>query len=236
MELDDLYCALSYGELSNLAMSNNGSGEIVEDQKPKIVNFANEALTRLYNRFVLKENELILEMRTGVTNYHLLARYAQQSWDQSTEIPYPYIRDLDREKFEEDVLRILAVFDNNGIQRPLNDPENWGSLFTPQAQLLQNPTPKLGEYLSVMYQAKHPKLICNDQEHSTIELPEVLWGALRSYIAFKITGSMNTQEMVLAADGHKTTFENICQEVEDRDPVMNSYSPTNVRFQKRGWK
>ena len=234
MELTELYSQLSFGELSNLSLSNNGDGTIVEEKKPQIVGFANEALLRLYTRFVLKQNDLILEMRPNVTFYHLLARYAEQSWDSASEIPYPYIRDLSREKFTEDVLRILSIYDNNGNERPLDDRERYDSLFVPQPNTIQNPSPKIGEYLNVLYQAKHPRLIVD--EVTTIELPDVLNEALKAYIAFKVTGAMNTNEMQAVAQGHYAMYEGICQEVVDRDILGSTQTSTNVKFRKRGWK
>lgn len=234
MELTELYSQLSFGELSNLALSNNGNGTIVEEKKPQIVGYANEALLRLYTRFVLKQNDLILEMRPNTTFYHLLSRYAEQSWDSSSEIPYPYIRDLVREKFTEDVLRVISVYDNNGNERPLDDRERYDSIFVPQANTIQNPLPKIGEYLNVMYQAKHPKL---DAENvTTIELPDVLHEAFKAYIAYKITGGMNTNEMLAVSQGHFQMYENICQELIDRDILGQTQTSTNVKFRKRGWK
>lgn len=234
MELTELYSQLSFGELSNLSLSNNGDGTIVEEKKPQIVGFANEALLRLYTRFVLKQNDLILEMRPNTTFYHLLSRYAEQSWDETSEIAYPYIRDLAREKFTEDVLRITAVYDNNGNERPLDDRERYDSIFVPQPNTIQNPTPKVGEFLNVMYQAKHPKL--DTETVTTIELPDVLHEAFKAYIAYKVTGSMNTNEMQGVSQGHFGMYENICQELIDRDILGQTQTSTNVKFRKRGWK
>lgn len=236
MELEELYSQLSYGELSNLAVSNNGSGEIVEEKKPQIVGYANEALLRLHTRFVLKQNDLILEMRPNTTFYHLLSRYAEQSWDSASEIEYPYIRDLVREKFEEDVLRVLSVYDNNGNERPLDDRERYDSVFMPQANTLQNPSPKVGEFLNLLYQAKHKKLIIGDATANTIDLPEVLQEAFKAYIAFKVTGAMNTNEMQAVSQGHFQMYEMICQEAVDRDILGSTQTSTNVKFRKRGWK
>lgn len=232
MDLEDLYCSLAYGELSNLGMSRDGT--IVEKHKPTIVNYANEALTRIYSRFVLKENDVIVEMLEGVTFYHLLKRYAEQSYVPG-DIAYPYIRDLGREKFEEDVLRILSVFTSNGCRLPLNDESVYTSVFTPQANTLQNSNPVPGEMLSITYQAKHSALRCNDMEASHIELPSVLEGALRSYIAYKVYLAINTPEAVRAASGHYETYETICALIVDRDTVSNTVSLANGRFTKGGW-
>lgn len=236
MNLETLYCELAYGELSNLSMATAVVGEIAEAQKPKIVIAANEALLRLYTRFILKENDVIVEMVEGTTFYHLRKKYAEQSYDPSSGV-YPYIRDLSREKFEEDVLKVLTVFDNKGNRRALNDATAYRSLYVPQANVIQNPNPLPGEVLSIGYQAMHPKLVCNSIEpvDYTIELPDVLLGAFRAYIAYKIYTNMNTAESTAKADEHMSIYENICAEVKDTDMVNSSLSNTNIRFNLNGW-
>lgn len=259
MELKELFTQLSYGELSNLAIANNGSGEIQEAAKPRIVNYANEALLRLYSRFVLKENDVIVKMLPGVTFYHLLTRYAEQSADPANLEITPYILDLSREKFEEDVIKILSIYDNDGCLRPLNDDNGWNSLYTPQHNTVQNPLPKVGEVLSIHYQAKHAKLIYDGAvitnpgpttdgnggngnsvsiqgTPQTIFLPDVLYGALTSYIAYKVFSHMGTPDSSAKAQEHMSMYEGICAEIIDRDLVNSSVAGTNVKFWERGFR
>ena len=68
MKLPDLYRELSYGELSNLALGVEGSGAIAEEHQPRIVQFANEALLKLYSRFILKESTLIISAYEHITH------------------------------------------------------------------------------------------------------------------------------------------------------------------------
>ena len=71
MNIEDLFTSLSYGELNNLSMSADGSGSIEESKQPQILLYANEGLLRLYGRFLLKENDVLIEMVEHITNYHL---------------------------------------------------------------------------------------------------------------------------------------------------------------------
>lgn len=233
--LNDLFRDLALGELSNLSMVEQDT--IKPQKRPQIVSYTNEALLALHSEFVLKEKDMLIEMREGVTNYHLLKRYA---WSQySEENPpdrwnMPYVMDMIAEPFEEDVIKILAVYNSFGQKLPLNDIENPMSVFNPQSNVLQVPFPIPGQSLSLEYQAKHSQLDhCRCDED--IQIPDVLWRALKAYVASKVFMHMNTQENTAKGQEHMIIYDMICQEVVDKDLVNTSSSTSNVRFQKRGW-
>lgn len=233
MNIAELFKKLSYGELSNLAMSGDGSGEIVEAQKPKLVYYLNESLLRLYSRFVLKEQDVLLGLVDHITFYHLIDKYAESKWPDSG-VDYPYIKDLHREPFANDVLKILVVHASNGWQIPLNDNDHPLSVFTPQGNMLQVPRPVTGYSLSVLYQAKHAPLTHEDEDGEII-LPDVLHGALRAHIAYQVYSHMNTAESSAKAQEHYNMYESICLDVIDKDMVNSSVSTTNSKFHNRGW-
>lgn len=233
MLIEDLYKRLSYGELNNLALSGDGSGTIVEEARPRIILYANEALIRLYSTFVLRTDSVVIRMLEHITMYHLALRFCYSQRNVSAE-PFLYIEDLDDEPFEADVIKILTAFDNDSKELPLNDVENYRSVFTPQAQVLQVPWAKEGEYLSLLYQARHPALPENDP-HAIIELPEVLHGALTAFIAYKVYSHMNTVEASNKAAEHMSVFTSICEDALTKDLVSTSILPSNTRFHKRGW-
>lgn len=233
MLLEDLYQRLSYGELNNLSLAGDGSGTIVEEARPRIVMYANEALVRLYSTFILRTNSVILTPLDHVTQYHLQKRFAFSQRDVTDE-DFIYIQDLDDEPFEEDVLKVLEVFDGAGAPVPLNDAEQPLSVFTPQAKTLQVPTAWNGQVLSLLYQASHPKLDHTDS-HSIIDLPDVLHGALAAFIAHKVYSHMNTVESTNKSSEHMGVFSAICEDVVDKDLVATSILQSNSRFHKRGW-
>lgn len=233
MKISELYKTLSYGELSNLSIGMDGVGSILEDAKPRILHYANEGLTRLYGRFILKEKDVMIELVDHITNYHLLRMYAESYFDPE-EVRYPYIKDLFNEPFTEDVIKILSVYNGVGHKLPLNDNERSDSLFTPTGKILQVPNPKTGVSLSVLYQAKHPELLPNDEDQD-IHLPQVLEGALVAFIAYKVFSHMNTDVSTAKAQEHMSVYASVCDEVEQHDLVNSSISTTNSCFRKRGW-
>lgn len=236
MNLNELFSDLALGELSNLAMAENGT--IVGKSRPRIVTYTNEGLLALYSKYVLKESNMLIEMREAVTNYHLLKRYALSQYDPANppdRWTMPYIIDNLGEPFQEDVIKILSVYNSFGMKMPLNDIENPISVHSPQSTVLQVPLPIAGQALSLEYQARHPKLDLCDCESEVI-LPDSLHAALRAYIASKVFMHMNTVENTAKGQEHMMTYKNICADVVEMDLVNTTSSTTNVRFHKRGWR
>jgi hypothetical protein len=233
MNISELFVDLSYGELSTLSLAGEGNGTITDAGKERVIRFANDGLLKLYTRFVLKQNDVLIELVDWITNYHLSKKFAESQQGISTQTDL-YIKDLWREPFAEDVIRILEVFNSYGILLPLNDEDNAESLFTPQGNVLQVPNPVGGVALSITYQAKHPLLALTDLTQE-IELPDVLMPALKQWIAHRAFGQLQTQEAQGMSQGALATFESICNEVVGNDLVSTSLSSSSNRFQKNGW-
>lgn len=228
----DLFRSLSYGELSNLSLGMDGVGTIAEASQPQIMQHINDGLLKLYSDFVLSEKDVLIEMVGGITHYHLDPRFSESAWDMA-HAPYPYIKD-GLNPFTGDVLKILSVHDSLGCALPLNDAECPGSLFTPQANVLQVPLVQPGVSLSVVYQAKHAPL--SHEDHTgVIHLPEVLHGALKAYVAWMVYSFMNTAESTAKAMEHRARYEELTFGVVSNDLASTSISTTNTRFGKRGW-
>jgi hypothetical protein len=233
MTIAELFQSLSYGELSNLALSLEGSGEIRIKDQPRIIQAADEALLHLHSKFILSTKNIWIETLKHITYYHFDKRFAESSFG-NTNQEYLYIKDLLGDPFEGDVLKVLSVFDDQEVQLPLNDVEHPMSVFTPQPRMLQVPDPVDGALLDVVYQAKHVPLKLDDLDQE-IDLPFVLVPALNAYISYRIYSAMNTQEATVKAAEHLGNYEAICQNATDHDLVNTSSSTTNIRFQRNGW-
>lgn len=232
MDLNKLYELLSVGELSNLALSGEGSGTIIENKRPTIIKYANDALLRLYTRFPLRTSDVLLEMQEHITQYRLETKYTESAGDPTEK--YLYIKDLGNEPYIGDCLKILSVHTDKGAKLPLNDPDNVFSVYTPQAHVLQVPAPITGRSLAVTYQASHPTLDVDD-ESIMVELPPVLVPALISYVAGKVYSGMNSQENIAKGQEQLAAFDTICEEILEGDIASSSVSNTNTKFDTRGF-
>lgn len=229
MILSELFTRLALGELTNLGLAEGGV--IEAGKKPQIVLHANDALKRIYTRFLLKEDTLFIDMIAGRTSYPLKKIHAQSDTDDANTAPR-FINDLGR-PFTEDVVKVMAVYDGQGRKFALNDPHTVLSAHTPQATLLQIPHPIGGQPLAVLYQAGHPKL--TGVEGQALELPDFLEGALTAYIAYKVFTHMNTQENTVKAGEHLKTYESICIDAVEQDLVSTGSVSGELRFEKNGW-
>ncbi|WP_421991661.1 hypothetical protein [Roseococcus sp.] len=235
MKLVDFFAKLSFGELRNLALANEGDGTITEAGQPTIVHFLNEGLKAIYGDFLLIQKDLLVLMREDITNYHLLPRFAVQyePLGSRDNEPFRYILDLPDEPFLGDVVRILAAFDSYGEKLPLNDQALPDSLFTPQLRTLQVPRPVDGAALSVLYQAAHPKIVGDLEEE--VEIPDNLEEALLEFVAYKVFSSMNTAVSTAKGIEHFQRYTAICAGVVSKDLVSTSIVTTNTRFEQRGF-
>lgn len=230
MQLKDLFERLSVGELSNLAIGQEGAGDIRTKDKKKVLAHVNSGLLELYSRFILNTKVITLEMVEHITNYHLLVKFAESQ----NCVDYPYIKDMPSDPFKGDVIRILEVYGEHGYRYPLNDDNSCYSLFTPAPSMLQIPNPVTGRPIYVTYQARHlPIVAVTGEEH--IHLPFVLEDALQSYVAYKIFSHMNSQEQMLKSQEHMAMFERRCSEVEEKDLVRMSATTTTFKLIERGF-
>ena len=230
--VEELLSRLAYGEFKNLALpAENESGVIKDKFIPMILNHANSGLIKLGGKFVLKQKELILVTVTPITKYYLRKEYAALNNAFSTT---KYIDDSLLYPFDEDILRVLNIYDETGKLIPLNDRNLENSINTYENDCLQVPTYYIGTRLSVIYQAKHTKLSIDalDQE---IQIPFYLESALQSYIAGKVLSNMNSPEATAKGQEHMLEYERICSEIEEKDLLINSSSTTNTKLIERGF-
>jgi hypothetical protein len=239
MKVSELFRRLSYGELSNLAISGEGSGHLQVDKHPQIIQYTNDGLLLLYSRFVLRKQHLVIEQLPHITSYRLKKRYAESNTE--SDAPFKYIKDSADDPFEDDVIKILEVHDDCGNPFPLNDKNRPGSLFTPDPDTLQVPNPQggwdLGIPLGVIYQARHPKLLDqgDDLLEQEIDLPFFLEGALQAYVGYKVYCHMNGQENQLKSQEYLGSFESTCTDIELKDLVNQTFATSHTKLEQRGF-
>lgn len=232
MNVTELFRRLSYGELSNLSIGGEGSGVIPEASRPKLVSYLNTALLRIYSRFVLRESSLVIECQEWITNYHLTKRFAMTS--EPCDGVTRYIQDHAADPFQDDVIKVMDVLNQEGQRVGLNDLKSERSVFTPQPNVLQVPQPVQGYFLSVLYQARHVPIAYTDYE-ACIEIPAVLEEALQMFMAHLVFFHMNGQDNGIKAAGYLKNYELACGLIVDRDLVNSSVADTNSKFHERGF-
>lgn len=236
MKISELFQRLSYGELSNLSVANEGNGTIQSAAYPKLIGHVNEALLRLHSRLVLRETSLLVVQIGNVTQYPLTPEHTLSS----TVVGVDKFIDDSSNEFLDDVIKILRVEDQLGYRFPLNDDNSSLSMFTPLPNTLQIPVPQDGVVLSVTYQARHPKLIVEgipdvDLLNQEFDVPFTLEAAIQNYIAYLVFRNMNGPENISKSQECLAAYEMIIAEITTNDLANQSISVTNERFDLGGW-
>lgn len=234
MNLQDFCKKLANGRLSNTSMVVDSGGLIIKvAQRQKVIDAINEGLIRLYTRFILSEKDVVISLRDHITSYRLNSLYSESLYPQDG-VEIPYILDLPGEVFSDDVIKVLAVYNHDGCELPLNNSTNVKSVFTPRFDVVQVPEPKTGELMNVVYQAKHILLTVADPLEE-ITLPDTLYGALEAYVAHLLFADINSDDAKIRSDKQLAKYEQICGDVILTDTISLTNIQSNIKFQNRGW-
>ena len=234
MNLQECLDKLARGKLSNTTLQEGG--HILEKHRAKVVDHLNEALARLYTILPIKEKNLIVELYEGRTDYPLDSKHSfRKMTEESIFNPYDfYIRDTKEHPFEDDILSVIEVWDDLDRKRPINDPDNPLGVYFPQENLLIVKYAIDLRVLNIIYRAKHSILTPENLE-TTIELPENLFGALFSYVAYLVHSEMNTQEAVANSQKYLAEYQSITNEIVTHSTITPDKLVSDSKFIKRGW-
>lgn len=233
MKLSQFLQGLSYAEFSNLAVGEQGSGEIQERRIPSVVASVNAALLRIYSKFLQYHRTVHVKKLPGKTLYVLDSAHAE-----STGAVDPYIMDAD-DPFTNDIIKIVevtyrvqpttAVLDNGKEclwQPPM--------IRVPNSISVPAEIPD-GQIIVVRYRASHPVVSLDDD--TFLQCPPAAFEALSAYVAYKEYMGMNTETSTAKGMEYLNLYNSVCAELVDRDTIGITEvgnDPDN-RFFKRGF-
>lgn len=235
MKLQDIFDQLTFGELSQLSLTNEGQGINEEDRK-KVIRNITLGLTELHKRFLLKERFFDITLQKGKVVYTLVKRFAESNIS-STE-PVKYISDLNS-PFYDDLLKIEQVTDENGNKLTLNKSGNKYSLRTPAYNVLYIPPQETPiTTVNVVYRADHPPL----SEHAhllppftvDIDLPGSHLQALLYFVASRILNPIGLVQEFHEGNNYTAKFEAAVQELKNTGFQIDTDFENN-RFTTKGF-
>lgn len=237
MTLLDILKDLTYGELSGLAIGNLIPGEFDNEPDPyqyeQIVSHINLGLKEIYKRFFLRSREIDVQQHEEITTYKLHSKYAQSNTTSPILIAERYILDTAEEPYQDDILKVEEVYDEEGTKLSLNDITDPLSVYTPAYNLVQIPYPNDTSIFSVQYRACHPKIpvtLATDPDTVEVELPNSLHIALLQYVGYRANLRTNPEK---SADFWQQ-FERSVEHV-DRLGLEVQGEPGDWRFDDHGW-
>ena len=234
MNLQECLNKLARGKLSNLSFSKGG--KIAEENIPQIIDAINETMIKLYTIFPIKEKAVLIELAEGKSDYFLTSEH---SWKYRTEgniyndWEY-YIIDSESEPFIDDILCIIEVKDSCCRNRPVNDPDDPLGIYVPEQNLIIVKHSHPHKLLDVIYRAK-PIALDPEGLEAKVDLPEFLYAALFSYVAYLVHSNMNTEQAVANAQKYLAEYQSIVTEIQLNGAFTPDKLVSDMKFIKRGW-
>jgi hypothetical protein len=236
MKLQEIFDQLGSGEFSQMSIGAQPAGVINEGNHGKIVNHVNLALTALFTRFNLKEGRLELALQDGQSLYKLHSSFAVNG--RRTQEPVRYIIDTADERFEDDIIKVEKVLDDDEAEIPLNDASNKYSVTTPSTLTLRVPSILETQGLTVVYRAAHPKIVMGlgyfDPTRVDVELPDTHLTALLFFVASRVNNPIGMTNEFHAGNSYYAKYEAACQDLEGKG-LQVDLGQTNTRAQRNGW-
>ena len=234
MKLGELFSQLSYNELSSLSIGGEGSGTVNPAAHGRLISLTNDALKDIFTRLPLYERECIVKTLDWKNLYYLRPEHAMLD---STPNVLKYIIDTPVNKFTGDLVKILAVRNEIGEELPMNDADQWASVFTPQYDCVQFNHPGFSQIFDVTYQALHPKLATSGEDllNQDLLIPTSVENLLRVKVAYCIFAGMSGQEQSIKAQALEMQYERLYNQIDERNLLGGSALGTNVKLERRGF-
>lgn len=200
-------------DVISLAKSSELNQLAVKEDNAAILGFINLGMLELYKRFPLKQEEAIVTMRDGKSDYYL----------NGTD------PDVEMNTFE-NFLLVSECWDESGKLLTLNDENDPLAIMTPSYNSIEVPNVANGEKLSVIYRTSVDFATALNDD---LLLPPQLLEALLYYIGFKGHSAI-TVDMKGESNSHYIRFEQSCNRVIQQGLIMPD-DLESYMFENRGF-
>lgn len=241
MKVRDFFEYLLFTSLNNLSIADNGVDNLTEDNLKRLVAITNSSLVDIYTRIPIKESSVIVEALDWKSSYELHSSYSFYSGNKDIR----YIRDSPSYPFTDDIIKIISVTNEVGDILPLNDAEQWASVFTPSYNVIELTHPVDGQAFEITYQASPKRIAYNKTSdfeetkkwlfESEIEIPDTLKELLSIKVASDYFSSMSGQEESSKSQVLQGKYESIIASTLAENRIGTSFTNTNVKLYLKGF-
>lgn len=236
MYVQDVFEQLAFGELYNVSLGGTPCKGVPVADYPMLITHINLGMIELYKRFPIKINQLIIDLYPEIIKYRLDKKYALNNTD-STE-PVKFIRDSAEFPYNNDLLKIERIFNEDGQELFMNVTNAYWAVQTPEYNVVQCNYPDEENSLLVEYRAKPDNITIPatglNPEIIEILLPEVLIEALVNYVSARIYASLNPDGTIGEGKNYYMQFERSCKEILHQGLINYDYA-MNYRLEAAGW-
>ena len=232
MKLDYILEQLTYGELDNHSLTQSGSIEAKD--YPKIISHLNAALTALHTAFPIRKETVHVQQYKEISTYFLTSEYAVSN--AASLQPTKYIVDTAGDPFQDNILKIDGVKDENGADYYLNIGNECASLTTPIFNALNVPTPLDTNLMVIKYRSDHPRIVALNINVATTEIyiPAYLTKALTLFIGSRVYASRTSLEGVQVGNNMMNQYNEEIAKIEHYG-MVNHEDFTNYKIEDDSW-
>jgi hypothetical protein len=143
-----------------------------------------------------------------------------------------YVQDSVAYPFNDDLLLIVAIYDEEGSEIALNDENDQYSLFTVGHNVISHPYPDSANAITVLYKCIAPKIPLDSADTVDIDIPLQFVEALLNYVSYRTFAAinMNSAETI----NYYAKFEASCALINNVG-LWHKDNPTNKKLENNGW-
>lgn len=236
--IKDLFTLLANGEFAGTALKQDQFGNLDESHYAAVIGHINLALTELYKRFTMMEDEVILHVTPTNTRYEIRP-------ERSTIAERITARDYVEVDPEHDgyinLIEITKVYDEDGDSITLNN-----KFLTPTVRQISNDVLKITGVDSpttfrIVFQA-HPSPIVLDEDFDPndcwIQAPRSIMEAILYYVAARVYKPIGANSSTANADksaSYQQQYELSCAKIETYGLVIDDNDEDPNTFANQGW-
>ena len=194
------------------------------------------AATDLHKRFLINQEEVLIETSENETMYVLKSEFAMSN---TASTAAKYIIDSEDLPFNPNIIKVQQAFNAFGEMLPINDLNNPWSLFTPKPNVIQLPyvSRNTAQFSVVCRTDERKPVFVNygSVEGVELDIPVTFLEPLILYAAGRIYSSRGaTNEGINEGASFMARYEQSCARIE-RYGLTNRDSPSNLRLIQKGW-
>jgi len=197
---------LTYGELSQYAVGGANQGQVLEKDYPRVMSAINRGVNEIQKDLSVHEGSIRLRLIEGVLTYPI---HSQHSMVTGTHV-HKFVDDSTYEPFEDDILRILRVYDKGGTELPINEHNLSNTIYVPAHNVIQHPFVIDQDILGVVYSrfSKAVTVTTAEEAASTyLAIPDPTLSALYAYVASIMSAGITTAQEISDSDKWRAEYE-----------------------------
>lgn len=225
MKVQDIIDDLQVAEFSELAI---GDSAFTETNTSRYLKLIQSALTEFHTKFLIRQEELVIQPIEGVVDYPLLADFALTSEVAGTK----FIMDSVYQPFNWKILQVLGAYDELGAEIPINAPNHIYGVFISTPASIMIPATLTARQISLVCRADHNELSGLSSE---INIPLTMRNALLWFIASRVWATRKDEQAMSKSIQYMQRYLDACTLLSDTGTGVAG-DVIDFNYNQCGWR